>query len=69
MLLFRSEEGVHSWCAARGRTPGVILTLVEAWRAAIARFGTTLDPAYRGLDRDILAARFRAEGFTGRFWE
>lgn len=69
MLLFRSEEGVRQWCAARDREPGAILTLEEAWRAAIARFGPVLDPAYRGLDLPDLTARFHAQGFTGPFWD
>ncbi len=69
MLLFRSEEGVRAWCAARGREPGAMLSLDEAWRAAVAWFGDALDPAFRGHTPEDTARRFAAAGFYGAFWE
>ena len=69
MLLFRSEEGVRNWCAARGREAGAILSLKEAWRAAVAWFGDALDPEFRGHTPEDTIRRFRQAGFTGAFWE
>ncbi len=69
MLLFRSEEGVRRWCAARGVEPGAILSLPEAWRLAVAWFGDVLDPAFRGHTPVETARRFRAAGFAGPFWD
>ena len=68
MLLFRSEEGVREWCAKRGREPGAMLTLEEAWRAAVAWFGDAMEVSYRGHSAADTARRFREAGFTGEFW-
>ncbi len=69
MLLFRSEEGVRIWCAARRVEPGAILTLPEAWRLAVAWFGDVMDPAHRGHTPADTARRFRDAGFSGPFWD
>ena len=37
--------------------------------ATVARFGTVLNPGYRGLHLADLTARFHAQGFTGPFWD
>lgn len=69
MLLFRSEEGVLDWCAARGAEPGAILSLPDAWRLAVAWFGDVLNPAFRGHTPAEATRRFRAAGFDGTFWD
>lgn len=69
MHLVRSEEGVRAWCEARGVAPGAILSLPVSWRLAVAWFGDVLDPAFRGHPPGDAARRFRAAGFTGRFWD
>ena len=68
MRLFRSEEEVHAWCAARGRAPGAILTLGQLQRLAGAWYGDRLSPHWRPRTPAESQAVLDAAGLTGDFW-
>lgn len=68
MLLFRSEEHVDRWCARRGVTKGMVLSLHTARRLADAWYRDRLAPDWRRKTPDEAEALFRELGLGGEFW-
>jgi Alkylmercury lyase len=68
MLLFRSEEDVHAWCAKRGRRSGAIFDLTRLWQLAAAWYDDRLDPNWRRrtiVERQVI---LDGVGLRGAFW-
>jgi hypothetical protein len=68
MLLFRSEEEVGAWCAARGRVRGAVVPAERLWALARRWYGDRLDPAWRPRSAEASQAILAATGLTGPFW-
>jgi Alkylmercury lyase len=68
MLLFRSEEHVDAWCAARDLSRGALLTLDQAHLLARAWYEEKLQPGWKRLSPEATAALFTSLGLTGPFW-
>ena len=69
MLLFRSEEHVDRWCAARGIARGAMFTPEQMWRVAKPWFERRLAPDWRRFTADEAEALFERAGLTGAFWK
>ena len=69
MLLFRSEEEVRAWCAARGREPGAVVFAPQLWELARRWYGDRLEPGWRPRTREASQAIFTAVGLAGPFWQ
>ncbi len=69
MMLFRSEEAVHSWCSAQGREPGAIVPLAQLAALAAAWYGDRLDPDWRPRSPAASQAVLDEAGLTGPFWQ
>jgi len=68
MLLFRDEEHVRRWCAARELTPGAIVGVDQVHRLAHAWYKDKLRPDWRRQTVDETEALFASIGLTGAFW-
>lgn len=68
MLLFRSEEGIDRWAAAKGLPRGESLSLERIWELSKLWYGGRLDPGYRGRSAAEVEAIFRRVGLTSPFW-
>ncbi len=68
MLLFRSEEAVDAWCAARGLARGAVLPLDQVWTLAQAWYATRLDAGYKGRSAAEVEAILAGVGLNGPFW-
>ena len=68
MLLFRSEEHLDRWCAAREMPRGGVLTPEQAWRLALAWYKNKLRPDWRRHTLDEAEALLADIGLTGPFW-
>ena len=68
MLLFRDEEHVDRWCAAREMTRGAIVTAEQAWQLARGWYGNKLSPDWRRHTVDEAEALLAEIGLTGEFW-
>jgi hypothetical protein len=68
MLLFRSEEHVDRWCAARDLTRGAILTPEQGWRLADAWFRNKVRPDWRRHTLEEAEAVLAEIGLTGPLW-
>lgn len=69
MMLFRWEEDVARWCAARGREPGATLSLSVLQRLAASWYGDRLEPGWRPRSRERSQAILETAGLTGSFWQ
>jgi hypothetical protein len=69
MLLFRSEEHVDRWCAARGIARGAMFTPEQMWRVAKPWFERRLAPDWRRFTADEAEAVFERADLTGEFWK
>jgi len=69
MLFFRSEDHVRRWCEARGRAPGAVLSLDQAWRLADGWYRNKLRPDWRRHTLEETEELLRAIGLTGRIWD
>jgi len=69
MLLFRDEEHVDRWCAARDMSPGALLDLPQAWRLARGWYESKLQPDWRRHTLAETEALFTSIGLTGDFWD
>ena len=69
MLLFRSEEHVDRWCAARGIARGAMFTPEQMWQVAKPWFERRLAPDWRRFAADEAEALFERAGLTGEFWK
>ena len=68
MLLFRSEEHVDRWCAARELPRGGTMTPEQCWQLARAWYGAKLRPDWRRATLDEAEALLARIGLTGPFW-
>ena len=68
MLLFRDEEHVDRWCAARELRRGALVTPEQAWRLAQGWYGRKLDPDWRRHTLDEAESLLTSIGLTGPLW-
>jgi hypothetical protein len=69
MLLFRSEEAVNAWCAARNIPRRPLISLEQLWQLAVTWYGNRLTLDSRRPGRDEMASIFALLGLTGPFWD
>jgi hypothetical protein len=69
MLLFRSEETVNDWCAARNIPRRPLISLEQLWQLAVTWYGNRLTLDSRRPGRDEMASIFALLGLTGPFWD
>lgn len=69
MLLFRDEEHVDRWCAARDLPRGAVVSPEQAWRLAHGWYRDKVNPAWRRHTLEEAEALFEAVGLTGEFWK
>ena len=69
MLLFRSEEMVTQWCAARGIPLRPTLNLNQLWHLAVTWYGNRLTVDSRRPAPDEMVEIFAQIGLTGPFWD
>ncbi|MFQ5349321.1 MAG: hypothetical protein ACE5EG_02630 [Thermoanaerobaculia bacterium] len=68
MLLFRSEEHVDRWCAARALPKRPLVSLDQLWRLATAWYSSRLTAEARRPMGDEIRAIFDGLGLTEEFW-
>lgn len=68
MLIFRSEEHVDRWCAARDLSRGALLSLEQAWALASDWYRDKVRPDWRRHTVDETEALLARLGLTGPFW-
>lgn len=69
MLLFRDEEHIDRWAAARDLPRGGILTPEQGWRLAHAWYKDKVKPEWRRATLEDTEALLAALGLTGAFWD
>ena len=69
MLLFRSEEMVTQWCAARGLAVQPLVTLNQLWYLAVTWYGNRLTVDSRRPGADEMGEIFARIGLDGPFWD
>lgn len=69
MLLFRSEETVRAWCAARNLPVRPLVTLDQLWALAKAWYENRLTVDSRRPGPDEMVRIFAEIGLTGTFWD
>jgi hypothetical protein len=69
MLLFRSEEMVARWCAARGIPLRPMINLKQLWSLAVTWYGNRLTVDSRRPAPDEMVEIFATIGLTGPFWD
>ena len=69
MLFFRSEDHVRRWCEARGREPGAVLSLDQAWRLADGWYRNKLRADWRRHTLEETEELLRSIGLAGPFWD
>jgi hypothetical protein len=68
MLLFRSEEHVDRWCAARRIERGEIFPLDQCWELARVWYADRLSSTWRRRTPQETESVFAQIGFRGPFW-
>jgi len=68
MLLFRDEEHVDRWCAARDLPRGAVITPQQAWELARGWYRTKLAPDWRRHTPEETEALLASIGLTDSFW-
>jgi hypothetical protein len=69
MLLFRSEEHIDRWCAARGLPKRPVVTLDQLWELAVAWYANRLTPEARRPMGAEIQQIFTRIGLTDPFWQ
>jgi hypothetical protein len=69
MLLFRSEETVEAWCAARNLPVRPLMTLDQLWVLAREWYSNRLTADSRRPDADEMQQIFGRIGLTDPFWD
>jgi len=69
MLLFRSEDEIDAWCAARTEPRGETLSLDIVWALSQAWYGNRISPSYRGRTQEEARRVFAEVGLTSPFWQ
>lgn len=68
MLLFRGDEHIDRWCAARGVPRGGTMTIDQAWHLAYEWYRNKIKSDWRRHTLDEAEALFAATGLDGEFW-
>lgn len=68
MLLFRSEEEIDRWCAARGLERGGVVPVAVLSRLAAEWYGGRLDTGWRPRTVEASQALLASHGLEGEFW-
>lgn len=68
MLLFRSEEHVEHWCAARAVPKRPLLTFDQLWGLARAWYSSRLTLEARRPQGEEIRSIFESLGLTDPFW-
>ena len=68
MLLFRDEEHVDRWCAAREMPRGAVISLDRTWRLAAGWYRNKLRPDWRRHTLEETEALLGEIGLTDEFW-
>ncbi len=68
MLLFRSEEHVDRWCAAKNLSRGAVFSPEIGWRLAKAWYAHKMSPDWQRYTLDEAEALLTSLGLTGPFW-
>ena len=68
MLLFRDEEHVDRWCAARDLPRGVTVTPEQTWRLADGWYRNKVKPDWRRHTREETEELLSSIGLTSAFW-
>jgi len=69
MLLFRSEETVKQWCAARHLPVRPLISLEQLWHLARTWYENRLSVDSRRPGPDEMVGIFAKIGLTGPFWD
>jgi hypothetical protein len=69
MLLFRSEETVKAWCAARNIPRRPPVSLEQLWQLAVHWYANRLTVESRRPAPDEMVSIFASLGLTGPFWD
>ena len=69
MLLFRSEEMVERWCAARNLPKRPLVSLEQLWVLAKEWYSDRLTIHSRRPKPDEMVEIFERIGLTGPFWD
>ena len=69
MLLFRSEETVNQWCAARNIPRRPIVNLEQLWQLAVHWYANRLTVESRRPASDEMVSIFNSLGLSGPFWD
>ena len=69
MLLFRSEETVQAWCAARGLSVRPLVSLDQLWFLAKTWYENRLTVDSRRPAPEEMGRIFARIGLTGPFWD
>jgi len=69
MLLFRSEETVKAWCAARQLPIRPLVSLDQLWELASRWYENRLTPESRRPKPYEMVQIFASIGLTGPFWD
>ena len=68
MLLFRDEEHVGRWCAARDLPQGAVITPEQTWQLALGWYRDKVKPEWRRHTLEETEALLGAIGLSGSFW-
>jgi hypothetical protein len=68
MLIFRSEEHIDRWTAARDLSRGAVLSLSTAWELARDWYKDKVHPQWRRHTVDETEALFKRLHLDGEFW-
>lgn len=68
MLLFRDEEHVDRWCAARDMARGAIVTPEQTWQLALGWYRNKVSPHWRRHSLEEAESLLAGVGLTGAFW-
>ena len=69
MLLFRDEEHVERWCAAREMPRGAVIAPEKAWRLAQGWYRDKVKPDWRRHTLEEAEALFAEVGLMSAFWK
>lgn len=69
MLLFRDEEHVDRWCAAREMPRGALISPEKAWHLAQGWYRDKVKPDWRRHTLEEAEALFAEVGLMSAFWK
>ena len=69
MLLFRSEENVNAWCAARNIPRRPLVNLEQLWQLAVHWYANRLTVESRRPGAEEMVSIFASLGLNDPFWD